>query len=354
MNFENFLIRLSQHYEKQLPFALFSQPDQNEVKAYLQETSELHLNNKLNQDGFVMAPFNPQEETVCIPASESTTLTAVFEKETFPFHRVEIEETEQDEETHKKLVDRTIAFIKEGHSKKIVISRRKKIQLHDFSIRELIAQILKVHPLAYRYLWYHPQTGIWCGATPETLVSVKENNFKTMALAGTQPYKTGEITWRKKERDEQHFVTEAIVEDLKPYVEDVQVGELETIRAGSLLHLKSDILGKMKDTPGTLSKIISKMHPTPAVCGTPQDISLDFIVKEEADSREFYTGYVGIMEDQAQSAQFMVNLRSMKIDNGMVTIYIGGGITADSDATEEWTETHNKMQTMLQVLKPML
>lgn len=354
MNFENFLNRLAQHYEKQLPFALFSLPNQNEVKAFLQQTSQLYNNQNLNLDGYVMAPFNPKEQTVCIPLSESEILTTIFDSEEYPFNCVEIQETKQEEDAHKELVNKTISFIREGNSKKIVISRRKKLPLEFFSIRTLIEQILKVHPVAYRYLWYHPKTGIWCGATPETLVSVKENVFKTMALAGTQAFKTGEITWRKKEKDEQHFVTEAILEDLKPYVDDVQVGELETIRAGSLLHLKSDIWGNLKEAPESLSKIISKMHPTPAVCGTPQDVSLDFIVNEEMDSREFYTGFVGMLEDQTKSAQFMVNLRSMKIQDGLATIYIGGGITADSDASEEWTETHNKMQTMVQVLKPML
>jgi isochorismate synthase len=40
----------------------------------------------------------------------------------------------------------------------------------------------------------------------------------------------------------------------------------------------------------------------------------------------------------------------MSFKHGKVNIYIGGGITKDSIAEEEWTETVNKSRTMLKVL----
>jgi isochorismate synthase len=44
----------------------------------------------------------------------------------------------------------------------------------------------------------------------------------------------------------------------------------------------------------------------------------------------------------------------MKIEDNIATLYVGGGITKDSVESEEWQETQNKLQTMLQVLQPML
>ena len=44
----------------------------------------------------------------------------------------------------------------------------------------------------------------------------------------------------------------------------------------------------------------------------------------------------------------------MKIEENFAHIFVGGGITADSNPEAEWEETQNKMQTMLQVLLPML
>ena len=44
----------------------------------------------------------------------------------------------------------------------------------------------------------------------------------------------------------------------------------------------------------------------------------------------------------------------MKIENNTARIFVGGGITIGSQPSDEWQETQNKMQTMLQVLQPML
>ena len=225
--------------------------------------------------------------------------------------------------------------------------------MKNFSIEKLIEQLFSAYPNAYRYVWFHPETGIWCGATPEVLVDVQKSKFETMALAGTQPYSEGEVSWRKKELEEQHFVTEAILDNLKDYIDKLQVSEVKTVRAGSLFHLKTDIYGELKDKPGILSKIVNTMHPTPAVCGTPQVFSREFILENEYYPREFYTGYVGTIADDATTAALKVNLRCMKIKNDVASIMVGGGITIDSDVEEEWGETQNKMQTMLQVLHPM-
>ena len=44
----------------------------------------------------------------------------------------------------------------------------------------------------------------------------------------------------------------------------------------------------------------------------------------------------------------------MKIENDMANLYVGCGITKDSDPLKEWEETSHKSQTMLQVISSML
>jgi isochorismate synthase len=44
----------------------------------------------------------------------------------------------------------------------------------------------------------------------------------------------------------------------------------------------------------------------------------------------------------------------LKISGAKAYLYAGGGITKGSSAEEEWRETKNKLQTMLQVLRPFL
>jgi isochorismate synthase len=44
----------------------------------------------------------------------------------------------------------------------------------------------------------------------------------------------------------------------------------------------------------------------------------------------------------------------MKIENDMANLFVGCGITEDSDPLKEWQETYYKSQTMLQVISSML
>lgn len=354
MDFLKALDKIVSHYHQNLPFALFSMADSDKVQVYLQKNDSLYVAESLSEEGMIIAPFDSRLPILEIPASDSD----VFETQLIPVEinkeKVGVQEEKDAQKEHEELVDKTIEVIEGGASKKIVISRKKDFSLVNFDVKELILRLFSAQPAAYRYVWFHPETGIWCGATPEVLVNVKKNHFNTMALAGTQPFKEGVVSWRKKELEEQHFVTEAILDNLKDYVDDLEVGEVGTQRAGTLLHLKTDIEGKMKEEPGTLRKIIETMHPTPAVCGTPQDFAREFIIENENYSREFYTGFVGPVQDKGSSAFFVVNLRSMRIKDNVARLFVGGGITADSDAGEEWIETQNKMQTMLQVLQPFL
>ncbi|HLV93250.1 MAG TPA: isochorismate synthase [Aequorivita sp.] len=354
MDFQTLIDRVTLQYSKGLPFAFYSYAGSKTVKCLLQKNNQLYTDNLLSKNGFVIAPFDSQQDTFLIPESESELITASIDLPELIKERVEISETKEDEEAYDHLLLKTINTIKEGNAKKIVVSRKKEFKLKGFNLQTLVNRLFSAQPTAFRYVWFHPSTGIWCGATPETLVNIKKSVFKTMALAGTQPYKEGEVTWRKKELDEQYFVTEAILENLKGLVENVKVGPVETHRAGTLYHLKADITGALKEEPGILSKITNILHPTPAVCGTPQNYSRDFIIESEGYPREFYTGFTGPIEDNGTSASLMVNLRSMRIKDEVARVFVGGGVTIDSDVDEEWRETHNKMQTMLQVLQPML
>ena len=41
----------------------------------------------------------------------------------------------------------------------------------------------------------------------------------------------------------------------------------------------------------------------------------------------------------------------MQLDAGFASLYVGGGITAESDPASEWRETEMKAETMLSVLR---
>ena len=52
----------------------------------------------------------------------------------------------------------------------------------------------------------------------------------------------------------------------------------------------------------------------------------------------------------SEDSSLFVNLRCMEIKNNKALLYVGGGITKDSDAEKEWDETVSKSAVMKAIL----
>lgn len=350
-SFLELLTRLESTLTGKMPFVAYSKPNKTTVKAIFQKDDFLRKTNDFTQKGFVFAPFLLQNDAVIFSNEKSEVVEVELKTVKSLIENPTVQSSSIDKDHHVSLVNKTIDFITSGKAEKIVISRKEEVELHDFSVSKTFERLLKSYATAMVYVWYHPKVGLWMGATPETLVSVQNNEFKTMALAGTQSYNgtTNNVTWQQKEIDEQQFVTDYIAENLKNKISDINVSKPYTVKAGNLLHLRTDIRGSIKNTKD-VAFLIQSLHPTPAVCGLPKEISQDFIVENENYNREFYTGFLGELNSNNQTNLF-VNLRCMQIKNDKASLYIGGGITKDSNAENEWLETIAKAQVMKRILQ---
>src|SRR5690606_19295161 len=57
----------------------------------------------------------------------------------------------------------------------------------------------------------------------------------------------------------------------------------------------------------SLDKIIEKLHPTPAVCGLPKDLSKEYILANEGYDRKFYSGFLGELNvDENKTSELYV------------------------------------------------
>ncbi|MEA3463441.1 MAG: chorismate-binding protein, partial [Bacteroidota bacterium] len=90
-------------------------------------------------------------------------------------------------------------------------------------------------------------------------------------------------------------------------------------------------------------------HPTPAVAGQPKEDAICFIKQLEPHDRDYYTGFLGPLQHRGATDLF-VNLRCMKITPSFISLYVGGGITLESDPAEEWNETRLKAQSLLKIM----
>jgi isochorismate synthase len=95
--------------------------------------------------------------------------------------------------------------------------------------------------------------------------------------------------------------------------------------------------------------LVKALHPTPAICGLPKEEALRFILENENYDRKYYAGFLGEWNKANQSDLF-VNLRCLEVENEKVNLYVGCGITKDSNPEKEFIETENKSMTMRNIL----
>ena len=340
----NLLDNATSCFQKQLPFVLYAKPNETILHGIFQNDERLNVFE--NQSGFVFASFY-NEINVVFSLSDSESC-----KEEINFE-IEDNSTQIENKFDKKaqilfedLVQKGVSEIEKGTFEKVVLSRKIEVsQSVDFI--KSYQNLLKKYPTAFRYLWFHPKVGMWMGATPEQLAKIKDNTFETVALAGTQVFSEN-VIWQEKEIVEQQLVTDYIKSRTENLVEVLQISESYTQKAGNLVHLKSDISGKLKQNVSQLD-VINALHPTSAVCGMPLEKARNFIIENEKYNRKYYSGFLGEFQIQEQTNLF-VNLRCCDIENDITTIYVGCGITKDSQADKEFIETENKAKTILSIL----
>lgn len=349
-----FIQEILSFYNKKHPLVIFRKPNEKTLKAYIQNNKEVHFLDSFNAQGFIFAPFNKNEKKILFPVNKCSVLTSEIAankdlKITTSTSTNRVIYNEKSKEEHLQLVQNGINFLKNNNVKKVVLSRKETVVCAGFAIENTFKKMLNNYKNAFVYLWYHPSIGLWMGATPERLINVSQNKFTTMALAGTQLYKKNvHVVWKEKEQQEQQFVTDYILDTIKGSVKDIQVSEPYTVKAGNLLHIRTDITGDLKAT-SLLENLIKSLHPTPAVCGLPKKEATKFIFENENYNRAYYAGYLGELNIEKNTHLF-VNLRCMQVNNNRASIYIGGGITADSNPENEWEETVSKAVVMKKVL----
>ncbi len=361
MDFDELMELIRQGFLDKTPFVVYHKPESEEIRAWLASEVRMILSGQFSEPGFVFAPFDPSSQAVLFPGESSEILEARWtgeeqaSKETAQSRPASQQLQSSDKgkgperSDHLSLVQETIDFIRSGEATKIVISRREEVEVKDLDPLRIFRTLVQKYPGAFVYLWHHPKVGTWAGASPEVLLKMKNEFFQTMSLAATRSHEDDkEITWEAKELEEQQLVTGLIQKELGPYL--THVGRPYDQRAGQLVHLRTDLSGKIPAgfPPG---EIIEKLHPTAAVCGIPREGAMDFILKREGYPREFYTGYLGeYLGPGDRESNLLVNLRCMQLlpARQKVWIYVGGGITAASDAAKEWEETVAKSRTMKQ------
>jgi menaquinone-specific isochorismate synthase len=265
-----------------------------------------------------------------------------------------LEEALADREGWERAVRDAIGGIEAGTIEKVVLARHVSETLPlGFDPLDLLGRLRERQPGCYRYLFDFGQDALLLGASPERLVTLRGVRVFSDAVAGTAPRPEGaeavaeaeavaRLRASAKDQWEHAIVVRHIQSALAPFATELVTDEIpEVQRLRTLLHLRTRISGRVQLGTHVLS-LAERLHPTPAVAGSPRDPARAWIAAREPGDRGWYAGAVGWMT-AGGDGDFAVALRCAFVSGRRALLGAGAGIVAGSDPSLEWKETEGKL-----------
>lgn len=258
-----------------------------------------------------------------------------------------------------RAVEKALAQIGNGAFEKIVLARAKDLKAHQ-----------TLHPLrvlnglrqrfsdCYAFSVANGRGQSFIGASPERLLKVKDGRLLTEALAGSiqrgataseDAAFSAALQRDEKELREHRLVLDSIVRRLGELGLEPEYSDRPGVRRyANVQHLHAPVQAKLP-AGARLLDIVGRLHPTPAVGGTPPEATVPRIRELEEFPRGLYAGALGWI-DARGGGEFFVALRSALIDGAQARLYAGAGIVQGSSAVKEFAETELKFRAMQEAL----
>ncbi len=260
----------------------------------------------------------------------------------------------------KNRVASAVTKIKNGDLEKVVLARDligKSTEA--ISKRNLITSLSKNYPSTWVFL-----VANLIGATPELLVRLNKSLVTSRILAGTIR-KSGDeakdlglaasLAKSSKDLEEHEYAVRSVAQALEPFCSSTNVPESPfVLHLANVMHLATDVTGVLNDatTPIDIFALISSLHPSAAVCGTPTQTASAVINELEEMNRGRYAGPVGWI-DARGDGEIGIALRTGELseDEKTIRIFSGCGIVAGSNPEDELAESQAKLSPMRTALE---
>ena len=184
--------------------------------------------------------------------------------------------------------------------------------------------------------------------SPETFVKIRNGRIYSYPMKGTisADLPDAELTLMEDEKEaaEHATIVDLIRNDLSRVATDVRVDKYRYIdllhtNKGDILQTSSEISGKLPDDEQEhIGDILAAQLPAGSITGAPKDKTCAIIHEAETYNRGFYTGIMGIYEDEELDSAVMIRFIE-QTEQGKV-FKAGGGITSKSDCHKEYEEVN--------------
>ena len=248
--------------------------------------------------------------------------------------------------------------IREGDIFQIVLSNRLSAPFEG-SLLDTYRVLRTINPSPYMFYFSGTDVEV-AGASPETLVKLKDGVLHTFPLAGTRP--------RGKTDEEDKALEESLLHDEKELAEHnmlvdlgrndlgkvskfgtVQVEKLHSIeRYSHVMHIGSTVRGEIRDDRDALDAIEAVL-PAGTLSGAPKIRACQLIGELENNKRGNLRRAIGYI-DFTGNMDTCIAIRIAYKKNGRVFVRSGAGIVADSVPETEYQECINKAKAVVSAL----
>jgi para-aminobenzoate synthetase/4-amino-4-deoxychorismate lyase len=246
------------------------------------------------------------------------------------------------------------AAIADGDTYQINYTFRLRSSIEPSAIAPLYAALARAERVPYGALL---ELGDWSllSLSPELFfrADLKTGRIVTQPMKGTAPRglwleddeaRVQQLAHSEKNRAENVMIVDLARNDV------TRVAEIGSVRATSLfdvdrypsvLQMVSTVEGRLRDTT-PLSEIFRVLFPAGSITGAPKSSSMKLIAELEHAPRGAYCGAIGFAAP-AGEAVFNVAIRTVTARaDGRAEYGVGGGITWDSEAGDEYAEALSK------------
>ena len=257
------------------------------------------------------------------------------------------------------MVEEAKHHIVEGDIFQIVLSNRLEADFEG-SLFNTYRILRTLNPSPYMF-YFSGSDMEAAGASPETLVRLRDGVLHTFPLAGTRP--------RGKTPEEDKRLEEDLLRDPKELAEHNMLVDLgrndlgkisrfgtvevekyhEILRFSHVMHIGSTVRGQIREGADQLDAVEAVL-PAGTLSGAPKIRACQLINDIEQDKRGIYGGAVGYI-DFTGNLDLCIAIRIAYKKNGKVFIRSGGGIVADSVPENEYQERMNKAEAVVRALK---
>jgi len=183
-------------------------------------------------------------------------------------------------------------------------------------------------------------------ASPELLLSRRGRIVRTSPIKGTRP--AGVPVESAKDAAEHVMIVDLERNDLSRVCVPGSVRWPELLAERQLAgvsHLVATVEGELRDGV-TLTELLEAVLPGGSVSGCPKIAALDLIAQLERVGRGAAMGALGRIQPNGD-LDLALTIRTFAVADGVVHLWVGGGVVWDSDPADEVEESWVKARPLL-------